>query len=109
MRAEFFGVAERKPTVPALSDDAGGGLPIPMRGFLPSEDDEFALEFLHDCGYNVPKASLLLAAIAGGGHEVSALRHIEAARSHIMGGKVSRLADLTIAAKCAAHAVPHRA
>ena len=62
---------------------------VPMGRHLPSEDDEASLEFLHDCSYDIDKASLLLASIAGGGQEVSALRHIEAARSHALGGKVS--------------------
>jgi hypothetical protein len=63
-------------------------LQLEFGSVLPSEDDERALEFLCECKYNATRAIILLAAIAGGGHEVSALRHIEAARSHILGGKV---------------------
>lgn len=81
-RQAFFAAATGTPVSEARAA-------VPMGRQLPTEDDERALEFLHDCSYDVDKASLLLASIAGGGQEVSALRHIEAARSHVLGGKVS--------------------
>lgn len=101
-RKAFFEIAARYPYVRsrdefgengAMSNNpsatrAGSFLEVDFGGVLPSEDDENALSFLCDCNYNAEKATILLAAIAGGGHEVSALRHIESARSHILGGKV---------------------
>jgi hypothetical protein len=103
LRSDFFAASSRRPSVLPLAREAvdklgdlatgnAAGASVPFNGDasgflrllfadeLPAETDEFALEFLAQCHYNVERATLVLTSILGGGHEVSALRHIQGAK-----------------------------